>query len=287
MRIFAILIALGLAGAWWITAPARDSADRLAGLTPDLTNGEAVFHAGGCASCHADKEATDPRPVLAGGTRLASDFGVFVSPNISSDPVYGIGGWSALDLWNAMHHGTSPDGAHYYPAFPYSSYNKVTPQDVVDLHGFLMTLPASDTASADHELGFPFTIRRSLGAWKLLAVTTEWHSPAEDDSQLRGRYLVEALGHCAECHTPRNAIGILNRAAWMHGAPNPSGEGRIPPLHRTAFDWPAEDIAYYLESGFTPDFDSVGGSMASVVANFAKLSPQDRAAVAGYIVALP
>ena len=274
-------------GLWWITGPDVSPPSILNGLTADLANGEHVFHAGGCASCHADKDASDPLPVLSGGTRLASDFGTFITPNISSDPVHGIGDWSALDLWNAMHHGTSPDGAHYYPAFPYSSYNKVTPQDVVDLHGFLGTLPASDVASAPHELGFPFSIRRSLGAWKLLALSTDWHQPATDEQSERGRYLVEALGHCTECHTPRNAIGILKSDAWMHGAPNPSGKGEIPALHPAAFDWAPEDIAYYLETGFTPDFDSVGGSMASVVENFGKLPTADREAVAAYIAALP
>lgn len=287
MRKLLILLVLMAGVGWWLTAPTMAPTDRLDGLTANLENGALVFHAGGCASCHADKEATDPLPVLSGGTRLASDFGTFITPNISPDPVAGIGNWSALDLWNAMHHGTSPQGAHYYPAFPYSSYNKVNAQDVVDLHGFLMTLPASDTASQPHELGFPFNIRRSLGGWKLLAVSTDWQQPATDPQMERGRYLVEALGHCTECHTPRNALGILDRSAWMQGAPNPSGKGEIPALHSAEFDWAPEDVAYYLETGFTPDFDSVGGSMASVVSNFGKLPATDRQAVAAYIAALP
>ncbi len=287
MKKFLGSVILIVGGGWWLSGPTSAPGDFLDGLTADLANGERVFHAGGCASCHAKPDATDPLPVLSGGVQLASDFGLFVTPNISSDPIYGIGDWTALDLWNAMHHGTSPDGKHYYPAFPYSSYNKVTPQDVVDLHSFLKTLPASDTPNVPHDLNFAIAMRRSLGVWKALALSTEWRRPAEDPQSLRGRYLVEALGHCAECHTPRNAIGILNFDAWMHGAPNPSGSGQIPALHSAVFDWSRADIAYYLETGFTPDFDSVGGSMAAVVKNFAKLPASDRAAVAAYIADLP
>lgn len=284
--VLVVLLAMIAAGAWWSTKPKTAAEDALAGLVANVENGEQVFNAGGCASCHADESSEDGPPVLSGGHRLVSDFGTFISPNISSDPVDGIGGWSALDLWNAMHYGTSPAGEHYYPAFPYSSYNKATKQDVVDLHAYLMTLPSSDTPDQTHELSFPFDIRLTLGGWKFLAMSEEWQQPAEGEIEERGRYLVEALGHCAECHTPRDLAGVLRRDQWMSGAPNPSGDGMIPALHGDDFDWSAEDIAYFLESGFTPSFDSAGGSMAEVVANFQKLSAADRNAVAAYIIAL-
>ena len=184
--------------------------------------------------------------------------------------------------------GVSPDGAHYYPAFPYTAYGLMEPQDVADLWAFWQTLPANPTPSAAHEVGFPFSIRRSLGGWKLLFGTAQWTVAEPGDATLtRGRYLVEALGHCAECHTSRNALGGLNRSRWMGGAPNPSGKGSIPNLTPAALKWSDTDIAYYLETGFTPDFDSVGGHMVSVVDNFAKLPPDDRAAVATYLKALP
>jgi mono/diheme cytochrome c family protein len=278
----AALVAAGFA--WWLTAPSQVAAARYDGLTGDAATGEQVFLAAGCASCHHAPDSDDDR-VLAGGQAFESDFGTFHAPNISPSAA-GIGGWTLTDFANAVTQGVSPDGAHYYPAFPWTAYNKMAPQDVADLYAYMMTLPADDTASRPHDLRFPFNIRRSVGGWKLLYASEDWvrDVPAELE---RGRYLVEALAHCAECHTPRTALGALDTARWMAGAPNPSGSGTIPPLTPDEFDWSATDIAYYLETGFTPSFDSVGGSMGAVVSNFSKLSPEDRAAVAAYVKALP
>ena len=128
--------------------------------------------------------------------------------------------------------------------------------------------------------------RLSLGGWKLLFGGTDWVQPAETEQLERGRYLVEALAHCGECHTPRNALGALDTSQWMAGAPNPSGEGRIPGLRAGQLSWSETDIAYYLETGFTPDFDSAGGQMAKVIAGLQRLSPEDRDAIAAYLKAL-
>lgn len=288
IRVLAGLAVLGLAAGWVLTRPATLPADALAGLTGDAVRGEAVFWAAGCASCHTapGAEASD-RPVLAGGQAFASPFGTFHAPNISPDTA-GIAGWSARDLGNAMIHGTSPAGAHYYPAFPYTAYQHTTLQDVADLHAFLMTLPGDATPSIPHDIGFPFNIRMSIGGWKLLFLNDDYVlTNAASPLVERGRYLVEGLGHCAECHTPRNALGALDRAAWMTGAPNPSGPGRIPAIDPASLTWAEKDIAYYLETGFTPEFDSAGGHMARVVGNFARLPASDRAAVAAYLKALP
>ncbi len=273
---------------WVLTAPQHLPEDSFAGLTGDAERGQAVFTAAGCASCHsAPKAEGDAKLVLTGGQRFPSDFGTFISPNISPDPVHGIGAWSLMEFANAVQKGVSPDGAHYYPAFPYAAYAHIAPQDLADLWAHIQTLPASATPSAAHEVGFPFNIRRSLGGWKLLFVNDEWVRPAPTPQLARGRYLVEALAHCGECHTPRNALGGLQRSQWLSGAPNPSGQGKIPALTPDVLEWSAGDIAYYLESGFTPDFDSVGGHMAEVVSNFAQLPAEDREAVAAYIKALP
>ncbi|MFN3145381.1 MAG: c-type cytochrome [Paracoccaceae bacterium] len=251
--------------------------------------GEQLFWAGGCVSCHAAPGAEgEDKLILAGGMRLESPFGTFVSPNISSDPTHGIGAWSVDDLANAMLRGVSPEGAHYYPSFPYTSYARMSVQDIADLKAYLDTLPASDTPSAPHEMGFPFTIRRGIGLWKLLNLDPDWVMADPGDAVLeRGRFLVEGPGHCSECHTPRDGFGGLDTANWMAGGPNPSGPGRIPSLLPDALTWSATDIAYYLESGFTPDFDSAGGHMASVVSNMEKLPAADREAIAAYIKALP
>ena len=165
----AILAVLAAAVAWFLSAPTYLPADALDGLVADAGRGEMVFHAGGCASCHsADKAEGADKLVLAGGRRFASPFGTFIAPNISPDPVNGIGGWSAMDLANAMKNGVSPDGRHYFPAFPYTSYSRVKLADIVDLKAFLDTLPAVAAPSQPHEVGFPFNIRRSLGLWKIL-----------------------------------------------------------------------------------------------------------------------
>ncbi len=280
---------IGLAAFWLLTRPETLAPGAMAELTGDAARGELVFYAGGCAACHAAPGARDEaRLILSGGLRFKSPFGTFIAPNISSDPDTGIGAWSARDLANAMRYGTSPDGAHYYPGFPYTSYAHASLGDIADLHAFMATLPASDVASLPHEVGFPFNIRRGLGLWKRLYAGKDWLLAGEMDAQLtRGRYLVEGLGHCSECHTPRGPLGGLKRSAWMGGAPNPEGKGSIPNLTPGAFKWSQQDIAYYLETGFTPEFDSAGGKMADVVLNTGQLLPEDRAAIAAYLKAIP
>ncbi|MDO9526434.1 MAG: cytochrome c [Gemmobacter sp.] len=280
---------IGGAVFWVLTRPATLSADALAGLQGDAARGEAVFHAGGCASCHSAPGAEgDAQLVLAGGQTFPSAFGTFVAPNISNDAQAGIGAWSAQDLGSAMMHGTSPKGAHYYPAFPYAAYGHVALQDVVDLRVFLATLPADATPSRDHDIGFPFTIRRGLGLWKLAFVRSDWVVACDlTPVETRGRYLAEALGHCAECHTPRNVLGGLDRSRWLAGGPDPSGKGTIPNITPAKLQWSESEIVEYLTSGFTPDYDSAGGHMAHVVGNFAQLPDADRAAVAAYLKKVP
>ncbi len=158
---------------------------------------------------------------------------------------------------------------------------------MVDLHAFLQTLPADDTASAPHELGFPFSIRRSVGGWKLLFLSEEFEVAGDlGPEAARGRYLAEALAHCGECHTERGVFGQPLRAVWLGGAANPVGDGRIPNITPAALDWSEEDITAYLRDGFTPEFDSAGGEMASVIRNLANLPEEDHAALAAYLKAV-
>ena len=285
----ALVAAAGLALGYGLTRPRPLPAADLAGLTGDAAAGERVFWASGCASCHAAPGAKDAdRLVLSGGMRLASPFGTFVAPNISPDPDHGIGGWSLQDFASAVKRGVSPEGTHLYPAFPYTTYTRMELQDIADLKAFMDTLPASDRPNEPHEIGFPFNQRILLGPWKLLNLDSAWVMADPPDAETaRGRYLVEAMGHCAECHTARNPIGGIDPGRWMGGAPNPSGKGRIPNITPAALDWSAGDIAYYLKSGFTPDFDSAGGEMSEVVTNLAHLPDADLAAIAAYVKALP
>lgn len=283
----AAFVAAGIG--WAVTAPGALPANAFGGVSGDVARGEVVFTAAGCASCHTAPDAEgDATRILSGGQRFPSPFGSFLAPNISPDPDNGIGDWDVRDLANALLNGTSPEGRHYYPAFPYTSYARMADRDIADLWSYLQTLPASDVPSEPHEVGFPFNIRRSLGGWKLLFHRDDWIMAGDDlgPDLTRGRYLVEALGHCAECHTPRNALGGLDTSRWMAGAADPSGDGRVPPLTPDEFTWSAADIAYYLETGFTPEFDSAGGHMAKVVANTAQLPKEDRAAIAAYVKAL-
>ncbi|OYU19916.1 MAG: diacylglycerol kinase [Rhodobacteraceae bacterium PARR1] len=288
MRVLPVLLGLAViaaAGGWMLSAPATLPADTFDGLTGDPVHGQQVFTAAGCASCHMAPDATgDAQLVLAGGQRFPSDFGTFIAPNISSDPDHGIGGWSVMDLGNAIQRGVAPDGSHLYPALPYAAYAKMVPQDVADLHAYLTTLPADATPNAAHEIGFPFNIRRSLGLWKLLFTGQDWAVQGDlTEEETRGRYIAEAMAHCGECHTPRNALGGLDRANWLGGAPDPSGQGRIPDIRPSALTWSKEEIVEYLTSGFTPEYDSVGGHMAHVVDNMSKLPDSDRQAVAAYL----
>jgi mono/diheme cytochrome c family protein len=292
MRVLRWLVALGLIGAgalWFLARPNPMDEANVAGLTGDAAAGEAVFWAAGCASCHmADGAKGEAQLILSGGQRFPSDFGTFIAPNISQDPTEGIGGWSLLDLANAVTRGVSPEGTHYYPALPYASYAKMQLQDVADLYAFLQTLPADPTPSQPHELGFPFSLRQTIGVWKLLYLDADWAVPGSlTPTAERGRYIAEALAHCGECHTPRTMLGGMDRSRWLGGAPNPSGQGRIPNITPTKLGWTASDIVQYLTTGFTPEYDSVGGHMVHVVENMARLPQTDREAVAEYLLVVP
>lgn len=290
MLIFLIACVVFSAGVFWgLTRPASLEPEFAAGHTPDIEAGALVFAAGGCASCHAAPEAEgDDKLILAGGYSFASDFGTFYAPNISPDPQAGIGSWDLPGFARAVTKGVSPDGQHYYPAFPYNAYQHMTQTDVADLYAYMKTLPVSETASKAHDLGFPFNIRRGLGLWKRMFMTDDYVVAGDlTPEQTRGRYLVEGLAHCGECHTPRNDLGGLERGAWLSSAPNPSGKGRIPNITPAVLDWSETDLVYYFETGLTPDYDSVGGSMAAVVTNLAKLPESDRAAIAAYLKIVP
>ena len=279
----------------WVTAPERQSPSHWANLgEPDLANGETLFWAGGCESCHAAPNATgDALKTLSGGRALPSPFGTFHVPNITPDPQHGIGSWTVAEFGDAMTRGVGKNGEHLYPSFPYTSYARMTAQDINDLFGYLKTLPTSTNDAPAHDLPFPLDMRLALGGWKFLyfdkgAPRVQLANASADVA--RGQYLVEGPGHCGECHTPRTALGGLIADKWLAGGPNPEGEGTIPditPGSQAIGSWTVADIANYLETGFTPEFDSVGGSMVKVQQNMAKLSAEDRNAIAAYLKAVP
>lgn len=283
----AVVVLAGLAVGVWLTA-ARPLADNfLDGTAGDARAGALVFAAAGCAGCHAAPGATgDATRVLAGGRAFVSDFGTFYAPNISPGAM-GIGGWSALDLANALARGIGRNGRHLYPALPYTSYRRITAGDVADLYAYLRTLPVADTPNRPNDVGFPFNFRPGLGGWKRLYLNPAYVMPAKTAEAERGRYLVEVLGHCAECHTPRNRLGAMDRGRWLQGAPNPSGRGTIPALTPDKLGWTSDEIVTFLSSGFKPDFDTAGGDMAEMVGNLSQLPVADLQAIAAYLLALP
>ncbi|TPN41072.1 c-type cytochrome [Mesorhizobium sp. B2-3-3] len=290
-----ILGGVGAVAGWVLSAPVTLDTRALAELGPgDAARGKRIFYAGGCTSCHAKPGSQgDARLQLVGGLELKTPFGVFVPPNISQDPKDGIGAWSFEDFANAMLKGVSPSGEHFYPAFPYASYARMKPSDIADLYAFLKTLPAVAGKAPGNSLAFPFNIRRGIGLWKRLYLSDQPVVALPDgapDPVVAGRYLVEGPGHCGECHTPRDFAGGTRKSEWLAGAVAAEGSGVVPNITsgEGGIDkWSEADIANYLETGFTPSFDSVGGAMVDVQRNTAELTAGDRAAIAAYLKAIP
>ncbi len=293
--ILAVVVAAAVAcaaAAWALSAPKpryTPAEWQALGLTGDAKAGRLVFFAGGCESCHKSPGQNDPLR-LGGGLELKTQFGSFYPPNISSDPVDGVGAWRTVDIANALLSGVSRSGQNLYPAFPYTSYQRMTPKDVADLVAFLRTLPPVKGKAPPNALAFPFSIRRAVGLWKLLYFDNAPLPPDPKQSAQwnRGRYLVEGPGHCGECHTPRNFLGAMNQARALAGARLPDGHGKSANLRGGDFlNWTNDDIVEALTSGFTPAGDVLGDGMTPVVDNLAKLPDSDRQAIAVYLKSLP
>lgn len=246
-----------------------------------MSRGEYVLRVAGCVHCHTQS----PSEPLAGGRRLATPFGTFFTPNISPDRETGIGAWTFEQFAKAVREGVSPSGTVYYPAFPYRSYARMSDEDVNELFNHLMSRPAFRRHNIAHELQFPYDYRWLINFWRLLFFG------AQPDLPSRGAYLVEALGHCTECHTERNSMGGLKSAMWMGGSKEKL-EGRVipnitPDMETGLGAWSMFDWELFLTSGFRPNGSSVGGEMAFVVQGTAALTPEDRAAVIDYLMNLP
>ncbi len=290
-------IIVGAAAFWFLTLPAIVTAAELPAYTPNLDNGKIMFAIGGCASCHAipnkDPDKVD-RTRLGGGLALNSPFGTFYVPNISPDPKDGIGAWSEANFVTALWKGTSEHGNNLYPAFPYTSYQHMTLDDVRDLFAYLKTLPSVPGKARRHDLKFPFNERRLVGGWKLLFLHGGPFVPDRSKSAEwnRGAYLVNGPGHCAECHSPRNVLGAIIESQRFAGGPAPDGDGWVPNITPVGLQhgddvWSEKDVASFLNDGMTPSGDYAGGAMAEVIRNTSLLSRDDRAAIANYIASLP
>ncbi|MCB1875535.1 MAG: cytochrome c [Chromatiales bacterium] len=257
-----------------------------------VERGDYLFRAAGCANCHTDADNNGPE--LAGGRALKTGFGTFYAPNITPDAETGIGGWMAEDFQRALRHGESPAGDAYYPAFPYPAYTQLTDTDIAGLWRYLQSVPAIRHLNRPHDLPWYLSFRFTARIWQWLFFDAGEFRPNEtrDQQWNRGAYLAKAVAHCPECHTPRGRLGALDTDRWMAGTKN-GPEGEAVPNITTDRDagigeWDEEDLTWFLESGEIPGGDYTGGLMTEVVDNgTAKLTSQDRAALANYLLSLP
>lgn len=251
--------------------------------------GKYIFDAAGCYACHTEPGGA----AMAGGPALRTAYGTFYAPNITPDLEFGIGQWSDADFIRALREGVSPHGQNYFPVFPYPAYTKMTAQDILDLRAYLKTLAPSKNPRRAHDLRFPYSVRLVLTPWKWVNFQPGEFRPAPDyDAQWnRGAYIVQALTHCGECHTPRNKLDGLDPRKWLSGARMPVGDliaSNLTPDKTGLADWSAADIVDALETGTLPQGGTLGGEMGEVVRNStSKMQAQDRAAIAAYLKALP
>jgi len=267
-----------LLGAWTASASAQGDAKR----------GAYLAKAGGCVACHTeDKKDAVP---YAGGRALKTPFGTFYGPNITPDPQAGIGSWTEAQFIMAMRRGVRPDGANLFPAFPYPSFTKIADGDLRDLWAYLRTLPPNKRANQRHDLRFPFGWRFAVTFWKWLFFTPGPFTgvPEAGPAVNRGAYLVQALGHCSECHTPRNFLGGPRRGRFLAGGKSPEGKD-VPNLTPAKLKkWSDAELADFLANGTTPDGDVPAEAMGEVIRNTtSQLSPGDLAAVIAYLRSVP
>jgi mono/diheme cytochrome c family protein len=254
----------------------------------EAKRGEYLAKAGGCVGCHTeDKQDAQP---FAGGRSLKTPFGTFYGPNITPDPNAGIGRWTEADFVRAMRSGERPDGANYFPAFPYTSFTKISDGDLKDLWAYLHTLKASSRASRPHELRFPFGWRWVVTVWKWLFFSPGplVAAPGAPAAVNRGAYLVQALGHCGECHTPRNFFGAMKKDRFLAGGKGPDDKN-IPNLTPTRLKKVSDaELKDFLTTGVTADGDAPAEAMAEVIRNTtSQLAPADLDAVIAYLRSLP
>jgi mono/diheme cytochrome c family protein len=277
---FAILV-IGL-----LLSSAASAADEAA-----IARGAYLAAAASCDACHTDKKAGTPR--FSGGRDLDTRFGTFYGPNITPDPVTGIGKWSEMDFLRAMREGKDPEGKYLYPIFPYPAFTGMTDRDIADIYAFLMSQKPVDRMSRPEEVKLLLRWRDVLIGWRTLFFTPGplEPDPKQSEEWNRGRYLAEAVAHCQECHTPRNFLGGLERKHAYAGNPHAPDGNEAPDITSDPKDgigdWKLEDVIEVLKSGMTPDGDYVGQGMSEVVDGTSQLTDADRHAIAVYVKSLP
>ncbi|MBU0749619.1 MAG: cytochrome c [Gammaproteobacteria bacterium] len=292
--ISSLLAALGVIAAVLITLNLRGEAplptSETLQSTPELVaRGEYLARVGNCMACHTAQGGAP----FAGGRGIETPFGVVHSSNLTADKRHGMGDWTSAEFWRAMHHGRSKDGRLLYPAFPYPNYTEVTREDSDAIFAYLQSVPAVAQANRPHALRFPYNTQAALGVWRALffAPGTPASEPAQTAEYSRGSYLVNGLGHCTACHTPRNALGATADAKAFTGGLIPVQNWYAPALNAAAEagvkEWATEDVVALLKTGVAPH-GSVLGPMAEVVFRSTQyLTDADARAMAVYLQALP
>jgi len=275
------LVALALVASAGLPASSADDVPDAAG---DPVRGKAIADLASCASCHT---ADDGVP-YAGGHGIVTDFGTFYGTNLTPDVEHGIGDWTFADFQRAMRHGKGPDGTRLWPAFPFTSFQRIDDRDLHDLWAYLRSLPPSPTENRAHETGRG---RWQLRFWRALAFRDRGVFEPDPDAtaeENRGHYLVDAIGHCGECHTPRGGLGGLKQRRYLGGSDTEPEPGpNLTPSKAGLGDWTLDDWTTFLELGMTPDGDFVGGQMGRVIEEgTSQLSQEDRRAIGVYLMGI-
>ena len=286
---------LPLVSLWWLSLPdplPAFAAENNASTEAEISRGEYLVNIAGCVSCHTD--ADNGGAYLAGGLELDTPFGSFFAPNISADKETGIGAWSFTDFARAMHLGISPAGERYYPVFPYTSYTQIHPSDLRSMYAYLQTVVPVRQENKYHDT--PWYISRfTLPGWQALFFKPGvYHvsSTDNDEAVKRGAYLVNALTHCSECHTPRNIFGAGRTEQFLAGTDDGPDGDPVPNITSSKSagigDWDEDELLLYLEEGELPDGDYAGGAMVDVIDNSTSLMDSaDLQAVVNYILSIP
>lgn len=288
----ASVLAVAAASFWWLTRPDPLPASAIPAHDADLANGERLYHAGSCFACHQPPAGAAAAALPSGGTPFKTPIGVFYPQNLTPDPETGLGRWSEADFVNAMARGLAPDGRHYFPAFPYMAYRAMKVTDLLDLRAYLMSLAPARAVHPPHTVPQLGLARRGVGLWKRLAFAQPPFQAASggSDAWRRGAYLVNAPGHCGECHTPRNWLMIETPGRHMDGGPHPGGEGKVPSLRGLVAREKYEDVSNLtlaLQNGEELGYENLSsGGMGRIQENLARLPEADVRAIAEYLLSL-
>ena len=276
ISLFSVIVLL-----WLFYPPTINVSDEVSSSDEEIEKGKYLVTAGGCISCHRGQTELTSE-TLAGGLGVETEFGTFYAPNITPDTSTGIGSWKAEDFIRALKHGRQPSGGFYYPSFPYRAYSKLSDEDVLSMAAYLMSQEPVSMQIPDPETPI-WLARWMIAGWNKLADLSEPFNEIYDDAQLnRGAYLARNLGHCGECHTPRNGLGIPDYSREFAGAE--LGDEIIEPIDADALiEWTANNFDIFLLLGLKPDGEFVGGDMNEVIEhNTSKLTDEDRDALAAF-----